>query len=75
MTVFKSDLKISKLYVDELVGEEYQDIYEDHLTYTYHKRWTSYRINSLLFEESQSELLERFNADFRRILYSLSTIS
>ena len=29
MTVFKSDLKISKLYVDELVGEEYQDIYED----------------------------------------------
>ena len=26
---FKSDLKISKLYVDELVGEEYQDIYED----------------------------------------------
>ena len=25
----KSDLKISKLYVDELVGEEYQDIYED----------------------------------------------
>ena len=29
MTVFKSDLKISKLYVDELIGEEYQDIYED----------------------------------------------
>jgi len=29
MTVFKSDLKISKLYVDELVGEEYHDIYED----------------------------------------------
>ena len=29
MTVFKSDLKISKLYVDELVGEKYQDIYED----------------------------------------------
>ena len=29
MTVFKSDLKISKLYVDELVGEVYQDIYED----------------------------------------------
>ena len=29
MTLFKSDLKISKLYVDELVGEEYQDIYED----------------------------------------------
>jgi len=29
MTVFKSDLKISKLYVDELVREEYQDIYED----------------------------------------------
>ena len=29
MTVFKSDLKISKLYVDELVGKEYQDIYED----------------------------------------------
>ena len=29
MTVFKSDLKISKLYVDELVGEGYQDIYED----------------------------------------------
>ena len=29
MTVFKSDLKISKLYVDELAGEEYQDIYED----------------------------------------------
>ena len=29
MTVFKSDLKISKLYVDELLGEVYQDIYED----------------------------------------------
>ena len=29
MTVFKSDLKISKLYVDELVREEYHDIYED----------------------------------------------
>ena len=29
MTVFKSDLKISKLYVDELVGEEYKDIYKD----------------------------------------------
>ena len=29
MTVFKSDLKISKLYVDELVKEEYHNIYED----------------------------------------------
>ena len=29
MTVFKSDLKISKLYVDGLLGEEHQDIYED----------------------------------------------
>ena len=29
MTVSKSDLKISKLYVDELFGNEYQDIYED----------------------------------------------
>ena len=29
MTVFKSDLKISKLYVDELEREEYHDIYED----------------------------------------------
>tara|TARA_Y100000996_G_scaffold92793_1_gene65577 strand:- start:2679 stop:5156 length:2478 start_codon:yes stop_codon:yes gene_type:complete len=29
MTVFKSDLKISKLYVDELTGEKHQNIYED----------------------------------------------
>ena len=29
MTVFKSDLKISKLYVDELIGEKHQNIYED----------------------------------------------
>ena len=29
MTVSKSDLKISKLYVDELFSNEYQDIYED----------------------------------------------
>ena len=32
MTVSKSDLKISKLYVDELLGEEYQEIYEDILS-------------------------------------------
>ncbi len=29
MTVFKSDLKISKLYVDELLGEKHHNIYED----------------------------------------------
>ena len=32
MTVFKSDLKISKLYVDELLGTDNQDIYNDILT-------------------------------------------
>ncbi len=32
MTVFKSDLKISKLYVDELSGNDNQEIYNDILT-------------------------------------------
>ena len=32
MTVFKSDLTISKLYVDELLENDYQEIYKDILT-------------------------------------------